>query len=166
MSIDQLVELEGQVFDSHGENSDEYKLVAKILDAKETKYIEAKERADKEAAEKKAKMEQFRIEIKQKLEGSSIRKMDAVYQAFGDQYINDYVVDEQQFIIKSLVARENQNDMWHLDDIDSLNRKLKNLIYDRVYDNYIRRGSYGMLQHFYEEVFYRIHTMDHLDKEA
>lgn len=164
MSLDQLSDLEGQVYDQHGEDSVQYKMVLKVMESKENLVIRAEERLKEEAEKKKAETELLRTKIQDMLSESSIRKMDAIYQVFGHEYINDYVLDTQNFIIKSLVAGDTQNDLHHLEDIDALNRKLKTLIYDRVYSRYIRNGSYGMLEHFYQEVFGRIVLMDESDK--
>lgn len=89
--------------------------------------IRKREREEQEA--KAAKLEDIRRLNK---EG----RMDELVAKYGHEFIDDYHVDGNT--ITSKVAREDQNSQWTEEDVDA---KLRQLLYYRIYDNYIRERS-------------------------
>jgi len=68
-------------------------------------------------------------------------KTEELIQLHGHEFINDYYVDVVALTIHSSVARDDQNSQWTEESEELLNKKLKILLYYRIYDHYMRDRS-------------------------
>ena len=108
-------------------------------------------RLDRQA---KSKMESLKLttqiqsEIKAMFDGFKGAKTLLLIEHFGQEFIEDYTLDEETCTIYSKVSHEifNNPDSWELDTIEQARRKLAKLIYNRVYDKFMRNPTNDNLE--------------------
>lgn len=80
-------------------------------------------------------------EIQAIFEGFKGKKTLFLIEKLGQQFIDDYTIDEVTLTVFSKVARENQNCSWQCVTLERCRAKVAGLIYDRIYDHYMRDPS-------------------------
>jgi hypothetical protein len=54
------------------------------------------------------------------------------------KYIDDYSIDESIFVVHSKVSHIHQASSWKFDSLEEAKSKMAKLIYDRIYDKFMR----------------------------
>lgn len=92
----------------------------------------------------------IQAEIHAIFEGYKGKKTLILIEHLGQEFIEDYKVCEVTFTVTSLVSHRswslNSNSTWSFDNIIQARRKVANLIYDRVYDKFMRDPSKDSLE--------------------
>lgn len=111
-------------------------------------YEEARERAHKEKINKLISMHQIESEIEQLFQTYRNGRMTFLITKLGGQFEGDYVLDEQNNTITSLVADRcsfSVNSKWTYETWEEVVHQFRLLLYYRIYDHYVRNASQDSL---------------------
>jgi hypothetical protein len=67
-------------------------------------------------------------------------------------FINDYEICEETFVVVSKVALEGQNNIHECDSLKSARSKAVELAYKRVWDKYVYRGDLSTLEYLKQKL--------------
>lgn len=91
---------------------------------------------------------QIQFEIAAFFDGFRGKKTLMLIENFGQEFIEDYVLDEETFTVYSKVSCENFNNQssWELDSIREARGKMAQLIYYRIYNKFMRTPTQENLE--------------------
>lgn len=117
-----------------------YALIEAELDRRAAIYNQntAKKQADQLNSLKLTQA--IQAEIAAFFEGFKGQKTLMLIENFGQEFMDDYTIDEDTFTVYSKVSHElfNNPTSWECDSIQQARRKMAKLIYNRVYDKFMR----------------------------
>lgn len=88
--------------------------------------------------------QQMQEEISSLIGGSFIGTLTGVLiENFGQEFLEDYSVCEETFTVSSKVRHEifSNPSTWEFDNIESARRKVAKLVYDRIYNKFMRDAT-------------------------
>lgn len=144
LSEDVLYGMLDQLYDDGKEDSEEYRIVDAELDKRAQQMNDAKERKK----ELERQEQEHREELKKKFEEISEKNgkrctMKAMVLEFGEEYRDDYYIDPDNTVrslCNSSSFKLEQIDRWECEDVHEAAKKVDQLIYYRVYNDYFRDG--------------------------
>jgi hypothetical protein len=129
------------LYDLNRTSCNEHKLIEVELDKRATYFCEIQSKKKAEKAKLKAKQEELhQAFMKIKSQNSKINIMDAMVFEFGDDFTKDYIVEDFSITSNVHSCNHKNNNYWEFETIKQTKRKLKYLIYWRVYDKYFRNN--------------------------
>lgn len=129
--------------DSMKESDHMYIVVEAELDRRAS-IMERNLKAKQEAQIESLKLTQaIQLEIAKIFEGYKGKKTLMLIENFGQEFIDDYIIDEDTFTVYSKVIHEIYHNptSWEFDTIEKARGKVAKLIYNRVYDKFMRDAT-------------------------
>lgn len=99
------------------------------------------ERTQREEQHRTEEFLRCQAQIKAVLNGSDLGRMKLLQLTVGVQFQEDYELDDISFVVTSAVAYDHQENMWTFESLEEAERKLTQLIYDRIYHYYYRYAT-------------------------
>jgi hypothetical protein len=133
------------VLDSLPETHPIYHLVDSEIDRR--LYIEKEnlKLRQQRQMEQMAQFHKLQSEISEIFEGFKGKKTLLLIEKLGQDFIDDYTICEQTFVVTSLVAHksydQNATSQWKFDTIEKARAKKATLIYYRIYDRFMRQPT-------------------------
>lgn len=92
--------------------------------------------------------QQIQTEISALFAGVKAHKTVLLIEHFGQEFLDDYTLDEETFTIYSKVSHEifSNPSSWELDSIEKARSKMAKLIYNRIYNKFMRDATIENLE--------------------
>ncbi len=126
-----------------------YALIEAELDRRAHLHTEALAKRAKAQLDSLQLTQAIQAEIHALFEGYKGKKTLILIEHLGQEFIEDYNVCEVTFTVTSKVAQNfslNSNSTWTFDTIVQARGKVANLIYDRIYNKFMRDATQDNLE--------------------
>lgn len=120
-----------------------YLVIEAELDRRASLIVSQLEAKQKYQAESLKLTQQVQSEIQQIFSGFRGKKTLMLIENFGQEFIDDYIIDENTHTVYSKISYELFNNpvSWECDSSEQAHCKLAKLLYDRVYDKMMRNPT-------------------------
>jgi hypothetical protein len=134
-----------QALDTFADDLVTVALIEMRLDQIAYGHSERVEKAKNAEIHRMMKMAVIQDELRVFFEQFQGSRMVLLINALEPDYISDYVICEETFLVTSLVAQHNQNHLHECDSLRSAQAKAVELAYKRVWDKYVRYADVDTL---------------------
>jgi len=134
------------VLDSLKESDPVYSLIEAELDRRIHAQNQSLFKSQQLKIESMALIEAIQEEIHRIFQGFKGKKTLLLIEKLGQEYIDDYTIDEVTFTVYSKVARPDQNSSWSFDSMEKANSKRAMLIYYRIYEKFMRDATVSSVE--------------------
>jgi len=134
------------VLDSLKESDPIYSLIEAELDRRIHIQNQSMFKSQQLKIESMALIEAIQEEIHKIFQGFKGKKTLLLIEKLGQEYIDDYTIDEVTFTVYSKVARPDQNCSWSFDSMEKANAKKAMLIYYRIYEKFMRDATVSSIE--------------------
>lgn len=125
------------------EGSDLFILIDSELDRRAQLQVDRLKQKQEAQLESLKLTQAIQAEIAAIFEGFKGKRTLILIENFGQEFIEDYTIDEETFTVYSKVRHEIYHNptSWEFDTIEKARGKMAKLIYNRVYDKFMRDAT-------------------------